>query len=455
MNRKPQQYDLTRGSILQKLLLIALPIMGSQLMQMSYNLTDMFWLGRWGNGSDAVAASGTAGMYLWLAQALVVIGRTGTEIGVSQGLGRQDERNAKKFAQNSLFLSALLGVTYALCMILFRVPLVGFFNIQEIHVAHYTQDYLLLVGLSLPFTFLSSALTGCFNASGNSRTPFLVTTLGLVLNMVLDPLMIFIMNWGIHGAAVATALSQSLVCLLMVIKIKTDKNRPFQQLRLFIKPRYIYVRQILQWGIPIGLEGMFFTLMSMVTSRLVAGFGITAMAVSRVGTQIESLTWLIGGGYGSALTAFVGQNYGGGKWIRIHRGFTLSVGAMSLWGLLVTALIYFGGGLLFSVFLPDAAAIEMGAVYLRILAVCQLPQCLEAVAASTFKGTGRTLPPSVISIASNLLRVALAYWFAGTSLGLVGIWWAIALSASFRGIGGFVWWLLTSKQLPKTDVCTQ
>lgn len=450
MSQRSAKYDLTQGGILNKLLLVALPVMGTQLMQMSYNLTDMFWLGR--VGSDAVAASGTAGMFLWLASAFMMIGRMGAEIGVSQSLGQNRPHHAKRYAQNALSLSMLLGVVYGLVLLALSRPLIGFFNIQEAHVSLQARQYLMIISAGIPFSFVASSLTGSFNASGNSRTPFLANAVGLVCNMVLDPLMIFGMNLGIAGAAIATVLSQCVSCLLMLAAMKKDKNRPFERFAFFKKPSLIYIRPILKWSIPICVENMMFTLLSMVTSRFVAGFGTNAMAVSRVGSQIESLTWLIGGGYGSALTAFTGQNYGAGKWTRIHRGFSLSTAAMFVWGVAVTALVFFFGGFLFSIFLPDPDIVAMGATYLRILAICQIPQCFEAVAGSSFKGIGRTMPPSVVSICSNIFRVALTYALSLTPLGLGGIWWGIAISASVRGMWGFAWYLLYARRLPRQDV---
>lgn len=450
MSRRSAKYDLTQGGILNKLLLVALPVMGTQLMQMSYNLTDMFWLGRVGSG--AVAASGTAGMFLWLSGAFMMIGRMGAEIGVSQSLGRDDLHHAKRYAQNALCLAALLGIAYALFLLVLGRPLIGFFNIQEPHVALQARRYLLIVSAGIPCSFLTSSLTGSFTASGNSRTPFLVNAAGLVCNMILDPLMIFGVNLGIAGAAIATVLSQCVSCLLMLAAMKKDKNRPFERFAFFKRPALRYIRPILKWSVPICIENMMFTLLSMVTSRFVAGFGTNAMAVSRVGSQIESLTWLIGGGYGSALTAFTGQNFGAGKWERIHRGFSLSTAAMFVWGLAVTALVFFFGGFLFSIFLPDPDIVAMGATYLRILAICQIPQCFEAVAGSSFKGIGRTLPPSVVSVGANLFRVVLTYALSRTSMGLVGIWWGISLSACLRGLWGFVWYLLYARRLPKQDI---
>ncbi len=449
MKRTKDQYDLTTGSILQKLLLVAAPIMGTQLMQMSYNLTDMFWLGRM--GSDAVAASGTAGMFMWLSMAFILIGRMGAEIGVAQNLGRGQPEEARRYAQNAIVLALGLGVAYGLALVVLRRPLVGFFAIQEAHVAADAESYLAIVGAAMPFNFLASAIVGTFNASGNSKTPFIVNAIGLVANMILDPLLIFGLNMGIEGAAIATTLSQVISCALMVLAMRRAQNRPFPAFKLFTRPDMPHVRSILRWSVPIGLESMLFTLMAMITSRFVAGFGADAIAVNKVGAQVESLSWLIGGGYGSALTAFMGQNFGAGKWTRIRHGFRISVAVMLVYGALVTALLFFCAGPLFSIFLSEPAIVAMGVAYLQFLCICQTPQCLEAVAGSTFKGIGRTLPPSVVSIASNVLRVFITYFLSKTSLSLHGIWLGISLSATLRGLWIFAWYLGASKRQPRED----
>ncbi|GHU17255.1 hypothetical protein FACS1894163_07940 [Spirochaetia bacterium] len=129
---------------------------------------------------------------------------------------------------------------------------------------------------------------------------------------------------------------------------------------------------MLKWAIPIALEAFLFCFLSMLTSRIEASFGAHAMATSKVGAQIESLSWLIGGGFGSALVAFIGQNYGAGKWDRIKRGVRVSALAMSAWGIFVTLLLWFAGGFLFSLFLPEPELAALGTRYLRILAFCRV-----------------------------------------------------------------------------------
>lgn len=443
--------DLTQGGILSKLLVIAVPIMGTNLMQMGYNLTDMFWLGR--VGPNAVAASGTAGMFMWLSMAFLMIGRMGAEIGVAQNLGAGKPEDAKKFAGNSFRIAFILGSLFVLFLAFLRVPLIGFFNIQEPEVAISAQNYLWIVALAMPFNFVAASLTGSFNGSGNSKTPFIANGIGLAANMILDPIFIFALNMGVIGAAVATAASQTVVCLVIIIAMKKDKMRPFKQFHFFEKLNMEVVKRIFHWTTPIMLESLLFCTMSMIVTRFINGFGADAMAVSRVGGQVESLSWLIGGGFGSAITAFTGQNYGAGKWGRIAKGFRLAVWVMLGYGVVISLVLRVFAGNFYDLFLPNEPRIrEMGIVYLSILAICQVPQCLEAVAGGTLKGIGKTLPPSVISISTNVLRVIMVFALSKTDLGLNGIWVAIVITASMRGLGMLAYYLLTLKQRPKEDV---
>ena len=152
-NRK---YDLTSGSILKKLLLVAVPIMGTQLMQMAYNLVDIAYLGR--VGSEAVAASSTAGFYLWLSNAFLMLGRMGAEIGVSQSLGANDPEGAKRYARGAIWMAVILGTLFGLTMILFRAPLIGFFRLKEAIVVAKAREYLVITSLAMPCAFLSAAV---------------------------------------------------------------------------------------------------------------------------------------------------------------------------------------------------------------------------------------------------------------------------------------------------------
>ncbi|MDR1420168.1 MAG: MATE family efflux transporter [Treponema sp.] len=442
--RNTGTFDLTEGGIVRKLLVVAVPIMGTQFVQMAYNLTDMFWLGRVGSG--AVAAAGAAGMYMWLSFGFILIGRMGAEIGVAQSLGRGDKKAALAFAQNALFMGAATGVVFALCSIVLRRSLIGFFRFREADVASDAARYLLVVSFGMPATFISNCLIGVFNGSGNSRTPFILGGAGLLLNVVLDPFFIFTLNMGITGAAAATLISQVLVALLTLWGVVFYRGRPFEHFSFRIRPEKSRMFSILTWSLPIGVESIAFCLLAMATSRVETSFGADAVAVSKIGSQIESLSWLIGGGFSSAMVAFIGQNYGAGKWDRIARSVRLSLVIMTVWGVLVALFLWSLGGFVFSLFLPDPALTRLGVIYLRIFAFAQLPMNLEGVGAGAFKGTGRTIPPSLASVLANLTKPVLAYALSRTSLGLYGVWAAVSIVTVIRGLWICLWYFLSERK---------
>lgn len=445
-------FDLTRGGILKKLLLVALPIMGTQLMQMAYNLTDMFWLGRMQNSVSAVAAGGLGGMFLWLGMALMMIGRMGAEIGTSQNLGRGDADTARNYAQDSARIALILGILYGLVLLTLAGPLVSLLQVREPDVFENTCAYLRIVGLGIPLTYVSAAITGMFNGAGNSRLGFWANAAGLLFNMVLDPLMILGLGWGVKGAAVATVIAQGMVLVLFMGFAKRHPQRPFEIFQILGRMDPQKIEQILRWSLPVALESGAFTALAMVVTGMAsAWYGETAVAVQRVGSQIESLSWLIGGGFSSATTAFVGQNYGARKWERIRRGYRISLAALFIWEVLVTLLLLLGGRFLFSLFLREPPIIlDMGATYLHILAGCQVFMALEGACSGTFRGLGQTLPPSLSSITSNLLRPLLCWLFAQW-MGLNGLWTGVAVSAALRGLFMFVWYTLYERRIPHAD----
>jgi putative MATE family efflux protein len=437
---RDQKYDLTQGSIVGKLLMIATPIIGTQFLLFSYNLVDMFMLGR--IGSDAVASAGAAGMYMWLANGLMYLGRMGAEIGVAQSFGRGEPEEAGKYSQNSLCLAGIIGLSYALICYFLAAPLIGFFRIREISVAADAVCYLATAAVGMPFAFITATAAGTFNGSGNSRVPFLINLAGLLCNVVLDPLFIFTFGMGVTGAAQATVVAQILAGTLSLAALARKKDRPFQRYPFNGKIEARRLLQILKWSLPVGLESNLFAFFSMILSRFVAGFGAPAIAVYRLGSQLEAMCWLACVGFASAITAFVGQNCGAGEWARIRSCFRIALLCTSLWGLLVTVVLFFFGSTLFGLFLPDPALVKMGGVFLRIMAVSQILSCFECTAAGSFRGLGKTLPPSIVTTVCNGLRVLLGYFLAhNAGWGAEGIWWGITLGAAARGIWITLWYV--------------
>ena len=444
--KKKKELDLTDGSILKKLLLIAGPIMATQVFQMAYNLIDMFFVGR--ISSYAVAATGAAGMFVWLSFSLVLVGSMGASIGVSQSKGRGDMDAAKQFASNSVFLALSLGAIFGIVMIIFAPMFISLLGIREAHVIADAALYLRLVAMAFPLQFANMAITGAFNGAGQSSFPFYLKLIGLVVNVIISPILIFMLDMGLMGAGIATAIGHSITGLLLIWALKSKKFSPFADFSLWaiLRPKLVTIKQILKWTLPVAIESASFTLLTMLITNMIAGFGAMALATKQIGVQMISLSFLIGGGYASAFTSFVGQNFGAKKFDRIKQGFRISLFVMTGWGSFVTLLLVFAGGFFYRLFSDDPTVIEIGITYLRIAAIVQIAGCLEAVSAGAFRGLGKTIPPSIVTITFNTLRVFIAFALSRTSLGLYGVFIGEASGILMRGIAMTVWCLIYQKK---------
>ena len=430
-----QRINLLEGNIVSSLTRLAIPIMATSLIQMAYNMTDMIWIGFM--GSNAVASVGAAGMYGWLSQSIATLARMGGQVNVGHRLGAGDPDGAAKYAQNALQLEICLSVVFGLVMVLFTSPLIGFFHLNGEQVIRDAESYLFITGGLIIFSTLNQVFTGLITVTGNSRTPFLVTTAGLALNIVLDPVLIFgvgpLPAMGVIGAAVATVMAQALVTLLYILYARHDAHL-LQRVRILEKPDFSKLKSIIRIGLPSAVQGALFTSISMVLARTVSSFGDTAVAVQKVGGQIESISWMTADGFAAALNSFVSQNHGAGNFDRAKRGFRAALIVMSIWGVLTSLLLIFAAAPIFRIFIREPDALPIGVDYLVILGFSQLFSCVEIMTTGAFSGFGKTLPPSITSIVLTAARVPMAMVLSATALGLSGIWWSITISSILKGV---------------------
>lgn len=430
-----KQINLLEGPIFPALTKLALPIMATSLIQMAYNLIDMLWIGRM--GSDAVAAVGAAGMYLWLASGLSMLARMGGQVKVGHAIGAKQQEESISYTKASIQLALLFGMGFGLMSLLLATPLIGFFKLNSPQVVADARIYLQITGGAIVFQFLNQIFTGIMTAMGDSKTPFVATTVGLVVNIVLDPVLIFGMGlfpaMGAMGAAIATTLAQVIVTVLFLRVLLKDETI-FRRVKVFSRLEKQSMIPILKIGFPSAMQSMIFTGISMVIARMVAGFGDAAVAVQKVGSQIESISWTTAEGFSAAVNSFVAQNYGAKNVKRIKKGYTMSMAVVFVWGLLCTALLMLAPGPVFQLFIPDKGILSMGISYLWILGISQLFMCIEMTTAGAFSGFGKTMPPSVVGIVFTAARIPAAMILSSTSLGLDGIWWSISISSVLKGV---------------------
>ena len=444
--------NLTSGSIFKSLVYLALPIMGTSFIQMAYNLTDIMWVGRL--GSFSVAAVGTGGFFTWFAMAVIFISKIGAEVRIAQSVGRNDKNAVKGYVKSSIQINILMAFIYMSILLIFKDPLVGFFNLGNQKVVDDTTGYLTIVSMGMIFSFMNPLFTSIWNGYGNSVIAFRANAIGLVFNMVLDPLFIFgfkaIPAMGVNGAAIATVLSQMIVFCVFLYCAKYNRLL-FSDLDLFKSIDKAKINDIIMLGLPAALQSGMFTLIAMFIARIVAAWGPVPVAVQRVGSQIEAISWMTAGGFSTAIGTFTGQNLGAGRADRIYKGYIAGVIIALSIGLTATILLVFFGKPVFSIFLSEEEALGIGINDLIILGYSQIFMCIEIITSGAFNGLGRTVPPSVVGISFNSLRIPIAVFLSATVMGLDGVWWSIRITSIFKGIILFIWFAKILYSLQKED----
>jgi len=438
--------QLLDGPIFPSLAKLALPVVGASLVQMAYNMVDMIWIGRVG--------SNAAGMYLWLSNGIASLSKVGGQIKVAHSLGAGDHEDAAAYARSALQLGIFTGVLFGILAVLLHGPLIGFFNLNSSEVIGQAEIYLMITSGLVVFNFINTIMTGIITAMGNSQTPFLATCMGLGVNFLLDPVLIFGMGpfpeMGVAGAALATILAQAIVTVTLAFSVRKDRM-VFDKIRLLQKPDRKHMATIVRIGVPMSLQSMIFTFISMIIARIIAEWGDAAVAVQKVGNQIESISWMAADGFSAAVNSFIGQNYGAGNMNRVRKGYRVASVITIAWGILCTVILLFLPQYIFQIFIPEQELVPMGVDYLQILGVSEIFLCMEIMTTGAFSGLGKTIPPAVESVVLTSARIPMALILSGTALGLNGIWWSISISSFLKGVVLVTWFIIYLSKLKRKE----
>ena len=428
--------NLTKGPILKTLTKLAIPIMASSFLGTLYNITDMAWIGLL--GSKAVAGVGVGGMFTWLSQGLAAMARMGGQVQVAQCIGRGERDRAHGFAQAAVQLATLMGMAYAVISLLFARQMVAFFQLTDLEAQTAALSYTKIACGLIVFSFLTLTMTGLYTAQGDSKTPFLANLIGLVTNMILDPVLILgpgpFPKLGVVGAAIATVTAQAIVMMMMILGVIIQKKENvLKGIRLTAKIPKEYLGGLCRIGIPTAIQGMAYCAISMVLTRMVSAYGAEAVATQRVGGQIESISWNTADGFAAALNAFIAQNYGAGKMDRVRKGYRASLWTVGIWGLLISFVFICFPQAIADIFFHEPKAVATAVGYLVIIGFSEAFMCVELTTVGALSGLGRTRLCSIISITFTSARIPLAIILGGL-IGLSGIWWALSITSIIKGI---------------------
>lgn len=436
--------NLTQGPINRQLFNLAMPIMATSFIQMAYSLTDMAWVGRL--GSESVAAVGAVGILTWMSGSIALLNKVGSEVSVSQAIGARSQEDARNFASHNITIALIISVCWGGILFLFAEPIMRIFELKQ-HITEQAITYLRIVSTGLPFVFLSAAFTGIYNAAGRSKIPFFISGTGLIINIILDPLFIFGFGWGTEGAALATWLAEATVFGIFVYQLRRRDNL-FGGFSFFTRLKKKYSKRIFKLGLPVATLNTLFAFVNMFLSRTAAEQGghLGLMAFT-TGGQIEAITWNTSQGFSTGLSTFIAQNYAAGQKSRVKQAWHTTLWMTGVFGTLCSLVFILFGSEVFSIFVPEPEAFRVGGDFLRIDGYSQLFMMLEITMQGVFYGLGRTVPPAIVSIGCNYMRIPVALLLVQMGMGVDAIWWAVCGTTIAKGIILTTWFIIIKRKI--------
>lgn len=429
-----QNTNLTKGDITKSLFKLSIPLALTAFIQITYNFVDIFFLGRL--GKDAIAGVGIAGFLFWIANAITLIPKIGTGVYASHAFGRSDDRETIKVLNNGYILTITISIFYSLLLFLFSDYYVNFYGLTE-SASAYARDYLHIISFGMIFFFINPVLSQSFQSLGNSLTPFKINTIGLITNIIIDPILIFgygpIPRLEAKGAALATVMAQIVVTLIFVFNI-FRKNKIIKSAISSFHYRRSWVFSIFKMGFPAALMSSFMATISIILNKFMADFGEAAVAAYTVGSQLEAITWNTTEGLQVGIAAMVGQNYGAGLMERVKESIKKSFMILLTIGTISMVVLFAFRYQLFKLFVPnDKETIELGAIYLAILSFSQVFMATEIGLTGAFNGLGDTKTPAIIGMVSDFSRIPISKIFIPI-FGVAGVWLAMSLTSAAKGL---------------------
>lgn len=443
--------DLTKGSILRALFSLAIPITITGFVEMAYTFTDMFWVGM--KGADYVSAVGACGNFVWLAVCVITIPRVGGQIKVGHCLGAKDISNAKQYIKSALQIGLFIILCFSLVFFFLPEMLIGVFNFDSQLTINLSIKYLQVQAFGIIPYAITLILTGIFTAMGNTKAALMCNGIGLIVNIILDPIFIYYLDLGATGAAIATSIAEVVVFVAFVYYIYKNKNM-FSGLNFFSFESQ-KIKEIVLLGITPAIQAGIFAVVSLFIGRLIATYGTYAVGVQKVGAQLESISWKTSEGLGSAINSFTAQNYGAGRLDRARKAYKISFIFLVAFGLISAFILFVFPNQLMGVFFKEEEAIATGVNYLYVMGFAQVFMCLEIVTNGALAGLGITFLPNFVCTLIICMRIPMAILLSSTVLHINGIWWSITISCILTGIASFSIYLVLWKKRFAKYVCKQ
>ena len=381
---------MTEGSIFRNILFFSAPLILGNLLQQTYNAADSIIVGNF-VGSNALAAVGSSTSLIFLLIAFSQGASVGASVIVSQYLGAQDGKRVRLSVHTAFAIAGILGVLLTIGGLLFSKRILIAMGTPA-EVLPDSVRYLQIYSAGLIFNVLYNMAAGILNAAGNSRKSLGYLAAAAVTNIGVDLVLIGLFGWGVTGAAVATTLSQAVSCVLaMGYLLRVDADYRVTPREMRIHP--LMAKRIIQVGLPTGIQNMVISLSNILVQASVNTFGAAAMAGFGAYLKIDGFCVLPMMSFSMAITTFVGQNYGAGKFDRMKKGMWVTIAMGVVYTVVMGAVLILFARQMLGFFSQDEAVIDFGVQALRIFCPFYWVPAIMHALAGTVRGTGKSVPP--------------------------------------------------------------
>ena len=436
--------EMTQGEKLRLIVSLSIPSILAQISATVMFFIDASMVGHL--GARASASIGLVETTGWLMGGLASAANMGFSVQVAHAVGANDFKRAQRVLRQSLVCCALWSVMMTIVAMAICVPLPFWLGGTE-EIAHDATVYFAIFcacGIFFQMEGLAGSMLKC---SGNMKIPSMLNIGMCVMDVVFNYVFIYVFNMGVAGAAIGTGLAMMITAALMLYfllcrsemlgilrkrKIPGHDSVPLTWDKF--KPQGDVVGNAFKIGAPMGLQHMLMGSAQVVSTLIVAPLGTVAIAAHSLAITVESLCYMPGFGIAEAATTLVGQSFGAGKRLLTRQFARMSVGLGMLVMTLMGLLMYVFAPELMSLMTPVDEIIAVGTKCLRIEAFAEPMFAAAIVCNGVFVGAGDTLKPAIMSLLSMWgVRLTLAAVLAVT-YGLPGVWTAMAIELSFRGL---------------------
>ena len=438
--------EILNGGVIKTMFLLGWPMMVSSLLQTLYNLTDMFWLGRLPTEEARIAVA--AINFTWPVIFFFIsfaggLGRGGIPI-ISQYIGAGDKEKANHYTGQIFSVVLIISSIMATFGFIFAYPIFELIGAKGA-LLETAAIYGSIIFLGLPFMFVVMGGGSVISAEGDTVTPLIISSVSVLINMILDPILIFGLfgfpKMGVFGAATATVIARVIAAIWLLYLLLRGKLRLKPKWKDF-KPRWESVKFILRVGLPssASMSAMAFGFVIIQSILAQLPDQVLAIASYGVGNRIVNMMFVIVNGLAASLTIMLGQALGADD---IKRSVEIAQKGMFLMFYMLLAasgLIYIFRDPIVRFFIPNNPEVIQGAKTFLSIVLIGIPYFgLFRVESSLLTGSGHTFQGMILSTARLwLLRIPLAIYFALImGMDAIGVWFAMAISNMVSaGIGG-------------------